>query len=218
MIRSKPALDLASWSEGEQAEVPQGTFLFAYSGRSMYPTLREPDFLVAEPVDFRRIAPGDVIIFTSPEGSQAVVHRVIQRTRDGYVTRGDNLNTADCWPVAEQNYIGRVFQKRIGGKTRQVYGGRAGMAIHVSLRAARTVIRQLSPLAKGLRAVVRLLQIDCLAEKLLQPVPVAYQSPAGRVVRLVSRGKVIGEYSDRAGRWIIRFPYRYFIRRDQPPL
>ncbi len=218
MIRSKPAPGIKHWIEGEGAGNPDGSFLFAYSGQSMYPTLREPDFLAAERVDFGRIAPGDVIIFTPPESSQAVVHRVIQKTRAGYITRGDNSNTADRWPVGVQNYIGRVFQKQTGGKTRPVYGGLSGMAIQLFLRAARVVIRQLSPLAKALRAVVRVLHLDRLAETVLRPAPVVYQTAAGRVVRLVSRGRVIGEYSDRAGCWIIRFPYRYFIRRDLPPV
>lgn len=218
MIRSKPAPGLANWSEGERAGLPQGAFLFAYSGQSMVPTLREPDFLVAERADFQQIQPGDVIIFMIPESSMVVVHRVIQKTQAGCVTRGDNVSYADPWLIVENHYLGRVFQKQNNGKIRPVHGGLAGMAIHVFLRAARVVIRQLSPLAKWLRAVVRFLSLDRLAEAVLRPTPVAYQSPSGRVVRLVARGKVIGAYSEQQGRWVLRFPYRYFIRRDQPPV
>ena len=52
-------------------------------------------------------AVGDIIMFRS--GKSAVTHRIVERTEDGFVTKGDANNTPDMETVAPGNVVGKVI-------------------------------------------------------------------------------------------------------------
>lgn len=49
--------------------------------------------------------PGDIIAFKS--GSVTVTHRVIRKTEDGYITKGDNNDSEDLKPVKREDILGK---------------------------------------------------------------------------------------------------------------
>lgn len=75
-------------------------------GGSMRPVLHSGDIVV-----YRRgaqgVVVGDVVVFTHPEWSGGVVHRVVSIARDGsLVTRGDANATEDSEPVSRDRVKG----------------------------------------------------------------------------------------------------------------
>jgi len=75
-------------------------------GGSMRPVLHSGDIVV-----YRRgaqgVTVGDLVVFTHPEWSGGVVHRVVSIARDGsLVTRGDANATDDSEPVSRDRVKG----------------------------------------------------------------------------------------------------------------
>ncbi len=50
--------------------------------------------------------PGDIITYKS--GKTLVTHRIVEKTEEGFITRGDANNTPDREPVPMENVVGRV--------------------------------------------------------------------------------------------------------------
>ena len=71
---------------------------------SMAPEIEVNDMVIVHEQD--SYAPGDIITYES--GSSVVTHRIIARTADGYITKGDSNNTEDMYPVPESAVIGAV--------------------------------------------------------------------------------------------------------------
>lgn len=80
--------------------------LYAFSGRSMLPTLQAGDLLELE-TSALQIHIGDIICFRSPDDS-LIVHRVRGISPDGYRTRGDNRPEDDTGLADRGSIIGRV--------------------------------------------------------------------------------------------------------------
>ena len=72
-------------------------------GGSMGPWIRSGDTVVVErAVDVRA---GEVLVFE--RDGRLIAHRVIARTEDGWITRGDAVERSDL-PVGEELIVGRV--------------------------------------------------------------------------------------------------------------
>jgi signal peptidase len=88
-------------------------FLFGYKpyiviGESMEPTIQKHAFVLIEQVDFDDVEVGEVIAFRSAQMSGApVLHRVIDITSDGLITKGDAANIADEYLVTRYDFLGR---------------------------------------------------------------------------------------------------------------
>jgi signal peptidase I len=75
------------------------------SGTSMQPTLHDHDVVVVRRHD--RYDVGDVIAYRPPGGEGYVIHRIVGGSaEDGYVTQGDNRETADSWHPAPGDIAG----------------------------------------------------------------------------------------------------------------
>lgn len=85
--------------------------LYASSG-SMEPTIREGDLYIVR--GSSDVEEGDVIAFESSRYEQIVTHRVVDRTPDGFVTKGDaNPSTDQAGghpPVRDSQVIGEVVE------------------------------------------------------------------------------------------------------------
>ncbi len=62
------------------------------------------DLVVLRQTD--RYEPGDIVAFEIPEGG-LVIHRVTERTANGYRFQGDNRNTTDPWTLPASAIKGR---------------------------------------------------------------------------------------------------------------
>jgi hypothetical protein len=84
-------------------------------GRSMTPTLRPGDVIVAEPISAAHLRPGDWVVLRTSMGP--VVHRLLRITPDGHLlTKGDGHRAPDpLW--AEEAVWGRVVEFEREGHT-----------------------------------------------------------------------------------------------------
>jgi signal peptidase len=90
--------------------------LLAVTGGSMEPAFSAGDALLTQPVDdpSSEIAPGDVVVVRSPDGSVAQAHRVLQVASDSsgetlFQTRGDANEDADPGWVPVRNVSAKVL-------------------------------------------------------------------------------------------------------------
>lgn len=88
-------------------------FLFGYkpfivSTGSMEPEYSTYGIVIIRDDNFDSIQIGDVVAFNPEElGGAGAMHRVIENTPQGYITKGDNNNFADGGYLTEKNYVGK---------------------------------------------------------------------------------------------------------------
>lgn len=84
---------------------------FRAGGRSMSPFIRDNETVIVEPPS-SSLRIGDVILFGSSE-QHLTLHRIVRKTADGYVTRGDSTCHED----------GTVHHNAVLGRAVLVVGG-----------------------------------------------------------------------------------------------
>lgn len=189
-----------------------GSFLAAYVGNSMNPTLREPEILEIRPYGNRPLRVGDVVSFWSPERHQTVVHRIVRFTPEGMVTRGDNNHRDDAFVLQPEDITGRVVAAWQGRKNRAIAGGRRGRLIGRLIPWKRLLDRPLSYLLHSFYQTLTPWKfLTTLLPVGLRPKIVVFQNKGiGRPCILLGR-RVIGRYDDRRQQWRIRRPFRLIV-------
>ena len=77
---------------------------------SMEPSLKIEELIVVEKMKQDSVySDGDIITFYDEMLKTNVTHRVIEKTEEGYITKGDNNNTPDIDVVTKENVIGKVI-------------------------------------------------------------------------------------------------------------
>jgi len=90
-------------------------FRFETKGFSMQPFIRHGDVLTLAPLSGREIHIGDIVACEEPVSGKLIVHRVIRKTKKGYLVKGDNSYKADgC--VQRDSIYGRVVRAERKGK------------------------------------------------------------------------------------------------------
>ena len=86
-------------------------------GHSMLPTLEGGDLVVLQSVPIGDIHVGDIIVYGAPcsAGGESVVHRVINITSTGLITKGDNNQHPDQYLQAEIA-VSPITQQCLEGK------------------------------------------------------------------------------------------------------
>lgn len=85
-------------SKNKPVSIFGSSFAIVQTG-SMEPTIMTGDLIVYHAVDYENVKEGDVIVFVADESftqslqGKMIVHRVVEITEEGLITRGDN-NTA----------------------------------------------------------------------------------------------------------------------------
>lgn len=74
---------------------------------SMEPKFYPGDLVISLHKNRANIKEGDIITFRDDD--EIVTHRIIDKTQEGYITKGDNNNTADSFVVSNDNIIGKVL-------------------------------------------------------------------------------------------------------------
>ena len=88
---------------------PDSSGLFGYKGYtvvsgSMEPKIAVGDFIIVEMDSYDNVNKKDIITFQYNQ--ELVTHRVVDRTAEGLVTKGDANNIQDQGFVIEESYIG----------------------------------------------------------------------------------------------------------------
>ena len=104
-------------------------------GFSMQPFIRDKDVLTISPITTMQPSLGDVVAFTKPGTGKLAIHRIIGRTNDGWLIRGDNSLDPDG-VVATENIIGRVYRVERQGKEAHLGIGKAGKLIAILNRGS----------------------------------------------------------------------------------
>ncbi len=101
-----------------------GYAIHAYTRRvggiSMFPTLRDGDVVVIQPVPISSVSVGDIIVYGPPCSTSGddIIHRVVQVTPNGLITQGDNRATNPypdqrvmiaTSPITQQCMVGKVL-------------------------------------------------------------------------------------------------------------
>lgn len=88
---------------------------YVYSD-SMEPTIPEDGGYILGPAD--RVQPGDIVTFRSTQRDEYVTHRIVDRTSQGFITKGDNNQDTDQAAghpyVQHDQIVGEVVT--VGGK------------------------------------------------------------------------------------------------------
>ena len=188
---------------------------FYYAGPSMRPTFRNGDLLK---IDDRGQdpRPGDVIIFR--KGSdRPVIHRIVSRETDGFLTRGDNNGQMDPWTVQPFEVIGRVSAKKRSTRWHPTVGGYPGVWLgrlfYLKNLVRNNSIRLLRPgyrfLGKWMaRAIYRAGFI---------PEIYRFERPDGVELQWIFAGRLVGFRSPGADSWRIRPPFRLLFGEGPPP-
>lgn len=109
-------------------------FRFKALGYSMSPFIRDGDVLTIAPAAGKPLRRGDVVVFLHPAHGGPVVHRIVGRTDEGFVIKGDHEIHADS-PVPEPGIIGVV----VGTE-------RKGRRVRIGLGPGRGIVARLSSL------------------------------------------------------------------------
>lgn len=77
---------------------------------SMEPTIKTNGLAVSRDGGYDNIEVGDIVAFRSVAmGGQSALHRVIEKTPEGYITQGDNNPSPDGGVMTAENFIGKVI-------------------------------------------------------------------------------------------------------------
>ena len=83
------------------------SFRFKGKGFSMSPFIRDGDVLTIAPLQGSSPRFGDVVVFTHPTTGKLIIHRIIGRRADAYLTKGDNAPEGDGL-ISRAAIVGRV--------------------------------------------------------------------------------------------------------------
>lgn len=116
-----------------------GLVRIVVSGASMEPTLRHGDVILVSPAVPAVLRPGEVITFLTDAGP--VTHRIVDRSGDDLITKGDNARAFDP-PVNPGRIVGRVDAVvRAGIETPLPWGVRAVRVARLSMLEGRLAAR-----------------------------------------------------------------------------
>lgn len=96
-------IGIRTFTDNPQPTVFGWSWSVVISG-SMEPNISVNDLVIAHRQD--SYEEKDIIVFKKADA--AVVHRIIEKNQDEYITKGDNNNTPDQKPVKPEMVVGKV--------------------------------------------------------------------------------------------------------------
>jgi signal peptidase I len=191
---------------------PTKTKLITYTGPSMNPTLKAGDRLEVIPYESRKIRPGDVIVFLSPENGTKITHRVVSIGPDGVKTQGDRNISADPWALSPDRILGRVIYVQKGTRKRRILGGRIGLIFATTFRALRVADTKMSSVLQPAYSwLVRSGVFTRWLSLPLKPRILSFKRQQGRELQLLLGRRTIGRWLPGKSQWHIRRPFRLLV-------
>ncbi len=190
-----------------------------YVGRSMEGTFAFGDRLVIDPSDEVPIDVGDILVYQPPdeEGkTRYVVHRVVEKTRDGFVVQGDRNRFADPCPVHREHVVGKVVAVSRSGETVELPSRVPPLRSqkpHGLSRLGSSLLRLAKPLLRGPYGKLR---ESGLLHRLWRPAirSARFQTRHGMEVKYVFKDRTVGLYNPANRRYAARKPYDLFLKKD----
>ena len=213
---------LLSKAESSLTRESKNYSLVIYKGRSMNPTLMEPELMEVVSIGFNSIRIGDVILYHHPYDAQKnVVHRVVDIQVRALKTRGDNNTRNDPYVVTADHVIGMVvasWRKDVRRVVRGGWMGRASATLWLFRALAIKIASQLF-----LSRAYRLLSswMSPMAIYLLpttfQPRVIHYPEQSQWRYQIFIANRRIGRFDVTTGQWEIRRPYRLIVDVEKLP-
>jgi signal peptidase len=190
---------------------PENLRSIVYIGPSMNPTLQNLDKLFYAPYSDSEAKRGDVVVFDDPDKGIRVIHRVIAKEPQGFLTRGDNNSKVDSHILSQSQILGRVIFGKRKDKQFSVHGGFLGNIQATKVRSFRTLHRSICLiLERPYRSLSGRMRLPVEAKVL------AFQRPEGKELQLIIGGMMVGRL--RPGeKWQIRPPFRLFLDESSLP-
>ena len=107
---------------------------FSASGFSMFPFIVEGDLLTISALEGAGLKVGSVVAFKRPQEKSVVVHRIVGRTKDSFLLKGDNVSGPDGY-LTRSDLLGFVSKVERRGKRVRLGLGQEGMIIALLSRA-----------------------------------------------------------------------------------
>ncbi len=119
-------------------------FRFRAKGWSMVPFIHDGDVITVAPLPDGLPCMGDVVAFVRPETGKVVVHRIVERRGDAWLTKGDNSNGEGDGLFSRGNLLGMVTAVERGGRlVRLGLGPERGLVALLSRSGLLLPLRQL---------------------------------------------------------------------------
>ena len=84
---------------------PFGIEVLKVKSNSMSPIFKKQDIIIIQEQNEYKI--GDIITYEANTG-ELVTHRIIEKTENGFYTKGDNNNTKDEKEVSQKDIVGKA--------------------------------------------------------------------------------------------------------------
>ena len=84
---------------------PFGIEALIVQSNSMSPIFRKRDIIIIQEQKEYKI--GDIVTYKANTG-ELITHRIIEKTENGFYTKGDNNNTKDEKEVSQKDIVGKV--------------------------------------------------------------------------------------------------------------
>jgi hypothetical protein len=124
-------------------------FRFMARGFSMSPFIRDRDIIIVYPAKIREVCVGDVTAAVNCLTHSVVVHRIVGKTRTGFILKGDNCRSPDGVFAAE-SVLGVV--KTVERNGRQAwFGGNGGKRVVAFLSRTKILNCVVLPVFRGVK-------------------------------------------------------------------
>lgn len=195
-----------------------GTKVVRYLGASMSPLFTTLDQLRIEPVEFKDVCRGDILVFDHPTKAVHVVHRTVDVEADFIRTRGDNLSASDPYTLTELDELYRVVGVLREGQLHAVLNGPKGYR-YAARQHRRLALRQnlRQPLLLILLALNSMM--PALLHKLLRKrLRVIEKRVAGSSTQLLLLGKrLVGKRTSGEVEWTLTPPFDRLLSTQSLP-
>jgi len=109
-------------------------------GTIMSPFIKPEDLLVLSPLGIRSPSIGDVVMFVEPRTQRPFIQRVIKRTENSYLLKGDRAREP-TGTVTRTNILGLVTKVERGGRT--IRFGLGPERVLIALLSRKELLRRL---------------------------------------------------------------------------
>lgn len=145
------AAALGWWSFLAPASLGGDATYVLVQGTSMEPGIEDGDVVIVTPRENYEV--GDVVVFASEE-SFLVIHRLIDRSANGWSTKGDNRTVEDGWTVPDEAIVGEAWLRVPAGAEALIWTANNSLAASL-IAAAVAVLPYLPWRRRRLSAVLR---------------------------------------------------------------
>lgn len=186
-----------------------------YTGQSMHPMFKDGDEMYVRPYNGARIYRGDVVVFSWPNNSRKVVHRVVRVGQNSIITRGDNNRDIDTQSSEFSRVLGRVEYAKRNGSIYRVRGGLFGMAYVFPWRIVRWLDRWASFFLhypyRFLANTRMLSRMPYIRSKIKV---VSFKRGSSEELQLLFGARVVGRKLSTMSQWWIKRPFRLLVDED----